>query len=88
MWVNVSSGPGYWEIEIEDFTLGVEKLNVCKGCRVAMDTGTSQLAGPSSMIAELRRFSRDLPVHACDFVAQKLTLISTLPMLTDNENGP
>jgi len=55
MWVNVSSGPGYWEIEIEDFTLGVEKLNVCKGCRVAMDTGTSQLAGPSSMIAELRR---------------------------------
>jgi len=54
-WVNVSNRLGYWEMQIEDMTLGTEKLGICQGCRVAMDSGTSQLAGPSQVIAKLRR---------------------------------
>jgi hypothetical protein len=60
-WVNVSGTIGYWEVQIEDITLDAEPQNLCKDCRVAVDTGTSELAGPSSVISELGKL---LNLHA------------------------
>mmetsp|Transcript_150560 Transcript_150560/g.484110 ORF Transcript_150560/g.484110 Transcript_150560/m.484110 type:complete len:411 (+) Transcript_150560:154-1386(+) len=52
-WVNVSGTAGYWEVLIEDVTIGGKRQNICKDCRVAVDTGTSQLAGPSEVVGQL-----------------------------------
>jgi len=53
-WVPVNGDAGYWEVEITDIYFNKEAQNICKGCRVAVDTGTSELAGPSDVIAQLR----------------------------------
>eukprot|EP00930_Biecheleria_cincta_P004794 TRINITY_DN105723_c0_g1_i1.p1 TRINITY_DN105723_c0_g1~~TRINITY_DN105723_c0_g1_i1.p1 ORF type:complete len:420 (+),score=89.49 TRINITY_DN105723_c0_g1_i1:141-1262(+) len=53
-WVPVTSKAGYWEVEINDIYFDKKPQNICKGCRVAVDTGTSELAGPSDVIAELQ----------------------------------
>mmetsp|Transcript_30811 Transcript_30811/g.70664 ORF Transcript_30811/g.70664 Transcript_30811/m.70664 type:complete len:403 (-) Transcript_30811:186-1394(-) len=52
-WVDVSSQSGYWEVNIEDITIDNVPQGMCEDCRVAVDTGTSQLAGPSELIAQL-----------------------------------
>jgi hypothetical protein len=52
-WVPVTGSSGYWEITMEDITIGKEAKGICKDCRVAVDTGTSQLAGPSSIVDSL-----------------------------------
>ncbi|CAK9062560.1 Cathepsin E-A [Durusdinium trenchii] len=52
-WVPVSGNAGYWEVEIEDIYFDKKPQNLCKGCRVAVDTGTSELAGPSSVVGKL-----------------------------------
>jgi len=52
-WVPVSGTAGYWEVEISDMYLDGKPQNLCKGCRVAVDTGTSELAGPSDIISQL-----------------------------------
>lgn len=52
-WVPVSGNAGYWEVEVEDIYFGKKPQNLCKGCRVAVDTGTSELAGPSEVISQL-----------------------------------
>eukprot|EP00440_Ansanella_granifera_P018567 gb/GFBE01020168.1/.p1 GENE.gb/GFBE01020168.1/~~gb/GFBE01020168.1/.p1 ORF type:complete len:410 (+),score=100.24 gb/GFBE01020168.1/:1-1230(+) len=52
-WVPVNGDAGYWEVQIEDIYFDNEPQNLCKGCRVAVDTGTSELAGPSDTITEL-----------------------------------
>lgn len=54
-WVPVTSKAGYWEVEIQDIYFDKKPQNICKGCRVAVDTGTSELAGPSDVISELSR---------------------------------
>jgi len=54
-WVPVNGDAGYWEVEITDIYFNQEAQNICKGCRVAVDTGTSELAGPSDVIAQLRQ---------------------------------
>jgi hypothetical protein len=56
-WVPVTGVAGYWEVSVEDITLNKEPQSLCQakeGCRVAVDTGTSQLAGPTDMIKELK----------------------------------
>jgi len=53
-WVPVTGNSGYWEVQIEDITLDSKRQQICKDCRVAVDTGTSQLAGPSEIIDELK----------------------------------
>jgi len=55
LWVPVHKSSGYWEVEIEDITFNNKRQKLCKNCRVAVDTGTSQLAGPSDTIGELRK---------------------------------
>mmetsp|Transcript_68699 Transcript_68699/g.164910 ORF Transcript_68699/g.164910 Transcript_68699/m.164910 type:complete len:442 (-) Transcript_68699:64-1389(-) len=52
-WVDVSRPTGYWEVKIDDITLDNVPQNLCKNCYVAVDTGTSELAGPSSVIENL-----------------------------------
>jgi len=54
-WVPVGGTSGYWEVKIEDITLNEKKQSVCQDCRVAVDTGTSMLAGPTEIISQLRR---------------------------------
>lgn len=59
-WAPVTE-PGYWQVAMEDVMLGDERQDMCSGgrrCQVAVDTGTSLLAGPSEvvhmLISELR----------------------------------
>jgi len=54
-WVPVSEKSGYWEVQIEDITFNNKRQKVCQDCRVAVDTGTSELAGPSDTIELLRK---------------------------------
>lgn len=51
-WVPVSH-ESYWEVNIDDIAFDNVPKGLCKDCRVAVDTGTSMLAGPSDVIAEL-----------------------------------
>jgi len=53
-WVPITGVSGYWEVQIEDITVDGKRQLICKDCRVAVDTGTSQLAGPSEIIDELK----------------------------------
>jgi len=53
-WVPVATQAGYWEVEIQDIYFNKMPQNICQGCRVAVDTGTSELAGPSDVIEQLR----------------------------------
>jgi len=52
-WVDVNRASGYWEVQIEDITLDDKPQMLCEDCRVAVDTGTSQLAGPTTVIKKL-----------------------------------
>eukprot|EP00419_Tripos_fusus_P034110 CAMPEP_0172780186 /NCGR_PEP_ID=MMETSP1074-20121228/202801_1 /TAXON_ID=2916 /ORGANISM="Ceratium fusus, Strain PA161109" /LENGTH=282 /DNA_ID=CAMNT_0013617159 /DNA_START=1 /DNA_END=849 /DNA_ORIENTATION=- len=54
-WVPVASKYGYWEVRVDDITLNHRRQSLCQDCRVVVDTGTSMLAGPSSIISPLRR---------------------------------
>merc|ERR1719410_1618622 len=59
-WVPLTGVSGFWEVRIDDITLDGRKQGICQGCRVAVDTGSSLLAGPSGIISKLRRL---LNVH-------------------------
>jgi len=48
--------PGYWQVQMDDITLGNKREGICTGarkCQVAVDTGTSLLAGPSEIVNTL-----------------------------------
>jgi len=47
--------PGYWQVAMHDITLGNKELGLCgtTKCQVAVDTGTSLLAGPSDIVSTL-----------------------------------
>lgn len=47
---------GYWQVQMEDITLANTPQMICSGprkCQVAVDTGTSLLAGPSDVVETL-----------------------------------
>jgi len=52
-WVGVTRASGYWEVQIEDITINNKMQDICQDCRVAVDTGTSQLAGPTEVVNKL-----------------------------------
>merc|ERR1719214_331413 len=52
-WAPVSRDSGYWQVQIDDITIDNKKQSICNNCQVAVDTGTSQLAGPTDVINEL-----------------------------------
>jgi len=46
--------PSYWQIGIDDITFNNNPTGLCQdGCQVAVDTGTSMLAGPSDLVDSL-----------------------------------
>jgi len=47
--------PGYWQVAMDDITLANKNLGLCSAskCQVAVDTGTSLLAGPTDVVASL-----------------------------------
>jgi len=48
------STPGYWQVEMEDITIKNERQSLCTNhCQVAVDTGTSLMAGPTDVINSL-----------------------------------
>jgi len=54
-WQPVARDSGYWQVQIEDITINNKKQTLCNDCQVAVDTGTSQLAGPTDVIQELSK---------------------------------
>lgn len=52
-WQPVSKDTGYWQVQIKDITINNQQQHLCKDCQVAVDTGTSQLAGPTEVINDL-----------------------------------
>ncbi|CAN4116523.1 unnamed protein product [Withania somnifera] len=45
---------GYWEIEIGDLLIGNNSTGLCKGgCPAIVDTGTSFLAGPATILTQI-----------------------------------
>jgi len=52
-WANVTRPSGYWEVQIDDIALDNAPQGICEDCRVAVDTGTSELAGPSEVVRRL-----------------------------------
>jgi hypothetical protein len=54
-WEPVSRDTGYWQVQIQDITINNKRQSLCSNCQVAVDTGTSQLAGPTDVINELSR---------------------------------
>jgi len=54
-WVDIDTSSGYWQIKTDDIVFGTKAQNLCTGgCKVAVDTGTSMLAGPGDLISDLR----------------------------------
>lgn len=50
---NLQGRSGYWEVKVRDIAVNGMKMGTCdqaKGCRGALDTGTSVIAGPSEVI--------------------------------------
>jgi len=44
----------YWQVGVDDITFNNVQTGLCKGgCQVAVDTGTSMLAGPSELVEAL-----------------------------------
>jgi hypothetical protein len=54
-WAPVSRQSGYWEVRIDDITIDDHPQDLCVDCFVAVDTGTSELAGPSFVMQSLAR---------------------------------
>lgn len=52
-WEPVSRDSGYWQVQIKDIAINNKPQNLCNDCQVAVDTGTSQLAGPTDVINDL-----------------------------------
>jgi len=53
VWAPVSR-QSYWQVKIEDITFDNTPTGLCEGsCQVAVDTGTSMLAGPSDLVDKL-----------------------------------
>ncbi|CAE7256238.1 ctse-b [Symbiodinium natans] len=61
-WFKVSGKAGYWQVEIQDIFLDGEAQNICRGCHVAIDTGSSEIAGPQHVIDHL---SDKLQIKSC-----------------------
>merc|ERR1719486_801072 len=53
IWAPVSH-QSYWQVAIDDITFDNKPTGLCDGgCQVAVDTGTSMLAGPSDLVDKL-----------------------------------
>jgi len=71
LWAPVTR-ESYWQIAIDDVTFNNKKTGLCSNCQVAVDTGTSLLAGPSDVVEAFGE-KLDLKMDCSNF--------NTLPML-------
>jgi len=56
VWADVSRPSGYWQVQISDVAIDDKVVHgVCTNCQVAVDTGTSELAGPTSVMEKLEK---------------------------------
>jgi pepsin A len=54
VWSNVKI-ESYWQVGIDDIALNNKPSGLCEGgCQVAVDTGTSMLAGPTSLVDQMQ----------------------------------
>lgn len=56
-WVPVSD-PGYWQMKMDDIVFDDKEAGMCdakKGCQAVVDTGSSLLMGPASMVAKINK---------------------------------
>lgn len=53
-YVNATGSSGYWQVKMDDIAIGNKRQSLCEDCKVAVDTGTSQLAGPSDLVGRLK----------------------------------
>lgn len=65
LWAPVTR-ESYWQIAIDDVTFNNEKTGLCSDCQVAVDTGTSMLAGPSEVVEQLEA-KLDLKMDCSNF---------------------
>ncbi|KAL0489225.1 cathepsin D [Acrasis kona] len=69
----------YWEIKVDDINIGGKSTGACaKGCRAAVDTGTSLIAGPAELVA---------PIIDIAHVASDCSNINELPNIDLVLNG-
>jgi len=52
-WVPVSRDSGYWEVAVDDVVVNNHPQELCQHCFAAIDTGTSEIAGPSQVVDSL-----------------------------------
>lgn len=78
VWMDVKPTAKYWEVEIQDITIRGAYLGICEKCKVAIDTGTSALAGPGHVISELQTL-----LH----LSSNCSGLSTMPPLGFVVNG-
>lgn len=55
IWLPVIRHTGYWEVKIQDIAIDNKPGHLCKNCFVAVDTGTSELAGPTHVIENVKK---------------------------------
>jgi len=58
-WLDVNDKM-YWQVDMEDILVDGKPMHVCppKGCKVAMDTGTSLITGPSQDMHRLLNYAQ------------------------------
>lgn len=54
-WVPVVPESSYWGVRVKDITFNTKQTGLCTECLAALDTGTSEIAGPTHVINKLRK---------------------------------
>jgi cathepsin D len=70
----------YWEYSIDDFKVGGNSTGWCKNCKAVADSGTSLIAGPSSVINLLNARLGALPFNG-EGIFLTCPNLNTLPII-------
>ncbi|XP_069821778.1 cathepsin D-like [Dendropsophus ebraccatus] len=76
----------YWQIRMDQLSVG-EQLTLCKGgCEAIVDTGTSLITGPKEEVAALQKFIGAFPMIHGEFIVP-CDKIPSLPVVTFRFGG-
>jgi cathepsin D len=78
-WVPVTSQT-YWQFTMDDFRVGGNSTGGCVKCRAIADSGTSLIAGPTSVINQLNARLGALPLNG-EGIFLNCPVLSTLPII-------
>ncbi|XP_055271794.1 pregnancy-associated glycoprotein 1-like [Moschus berezovskii] len=84
-WIPVSQA-GFWQISMDRISMNGTIMGCSGGCQAILDTGTSLLIGPSSLVAGIQRFINPRIIQDGQF-SVPCNKISTLPPLIFTING-